>query len=44
LSDWAVWSVVEASAAEMGKENLGAHDLRRTCANSVGAAAATSNR
>jgi integrase len=32
LSDWAVWSVVEASAAEMGIENLGAHDLRRTCA------------
>jgi integrase len=32
LSDWAVWSVVEACAAEMGIENFGAHDLRRTCA------------
>jgi integrase len=32
LSDWAIWSVVEASAQEIGVENLGAHDLRRTCA------------
>jgi len=32
LSDWAVWSVVEKAAAELGVENFGAHDLRRTCA------------
>ena len=32
LSDWAVWSVVEASARELGIEHFGAHDLRRTCA------------
>ena len=32
LSDWAVWSVVEASATELGIEHFGAHDLRRTCA------------
>lgn len=32
LSDWAVWSVVQSSAAEIGIERLGAHDLRRTCA------------
>ena len=33
LSDWAVWSVVEQSAKEIGIERFGAHDLRRTCAN-----------
>ena len=32
LSDWAVWSVVERSAKEIGVERFGAHDLRRTCA------------
>lgn len=32
LSDWAVWSVVEQAAKEMGVERFGAHDLRRTCA------------
>ena len=32
LSDWAVWSVVEQSAEEIGIERFGAHDLRRTCA------------
>jgi hypothetical protein len=32
LSDWAVWSVVEQSAREIGIEKFGAHDLRRTCA------------
>jgi integrase len=32
LSDWAVWSVVEQSANEIGIEHFGAHDLRRTCA------------
>ena len=32
LSDWAVWSVVERSAKEIGMERFGAHDLRRTCA------------
>ena len=32
LSDWAVWSVVEQSAKEIGIEHFGAHDLRRTCA------------
>jgi integrase len=32
LSDWAVWSVVETSAREIGIERFGAHDLRRTCA------------
>jgi len=32
LSDWAVWSVVEASARELGIEHFGAHDLRGTCA------------
>jgi integrase len=30
--DWAVWSVVEQSAKEIGIERFGAHDLRRTCA------------
>jgi integrase len=33
LSDWAIWSVVERAVAELGIEHLGAHDLRRTCAN-----------
>jgi integrase len=32
LSDWAVWSVVEQAAEEIGIERFGAHDLRRTCA------------
>ena len=32
LSDWAVWSVVEQAAKEIGIEHFGAHDLRRTCA------------
>lgn len=32
LSDWAVWSVVEKAAKQIGIERLGAHDLRRTCA------------
>jgi integrase len=32
LGDWAVWSVVEQSAEEIGIERFGAHDLRRTCA------------
>lgn len=32
LSDWAVWAVVTEVAKEIGIENFGAHDLRRTCA------------
>ena len=32
LSDWAVWSVVQKSAEQIGIERFGAHDLRRTCA------------
>ena len=32
LGDWAIWSVVEASAKAIGIEHFGAHDLRRTCA------------
>ena len=32
LSDWAIRAVVTESAKEIGIENLGAHDLRRTCA------------
>jgi integrase len=32
LSDWAVWSVVERSAKQIGIEHFGVHDLRRTCA------------
>ena len=32
LSNWAVWSVVEQSAKQIGIERFGAHDLRRTCA------------
>jgi len=33
LTDWAIWSVVEQSAKQIGIERFGAHDLRRTCAN-----------
>ena len=32
LSDWAVWSIVERAAKQIGIERFGAHDLRRTCA------------
>ena len=32
LTDWAVWAVVTEAAKEIGIENFGAHDLRRTCA------------
>ncbi len=32
LGVWAIWSVVEQSAKEIGIEHFGAHDLRRTCA------------
>ena len=32
MSGWAVWSVVEQSAKQIGIERFGAHDLRRTCA------------
>jgi integrase len=32
LGDWAIWSVVEQSANEIGIEHFGAHDLGRTCA------------
>ncbi len=32
LSDWAIWSVVEQSAKQIGIKHFGAHDLRRTCA------------
>jgi integrase len=32
LGDWAIWSVVEQAAKEIGIERFGAHDLRRTCA------------
>lgn len=32
LSDWAVWSIVEQAAKQIGIEHFGAHDLRRTCA------------
>ena len=32
LSDWAIWSVVEQSAKQIGIERFDAHDLRRTCA------------
>jgi len=32
LRDWAVWSVVQQSAKQIGVERFGAHDLRRTCA------------
>jgi integrase len=32
LGDWAIWSVVELCAKQIGIERFGAHDLRRTCA------------
>ncbi len=32
LGDWAVWSVVEQAAKQIGIKRFGAHDLRRTCA------------
>lgn len=32
LSDWAIWAVVTEAAKQIGIENFGAHDLRRTCA------------
>ena len=32
LSDWAIWSVVEQAAKQIGIERFGADDLRRTCA------------
>jgi len=32
MSGWAVWSVVEQAAKEIGIERFGAHDRRRTCA------------
>ena len=32
MSGWAIWSVVEQCAKEIGIERYGAHDLRRTCA------------
>ena len=32
LSDWAVWDIVQQAAREIGIENFGAHDFRRTCA------------
>jgi integrase len=32
LGDWAIWSVVEQCANEIGIERFGAHDLRLTCA------------
>ena len=32
LGDWAVWSIIEQSAKQIGIEHFGAHDLRRTCA------------
>jgi integrase len=32
LTDWAIWSVVEKAAKQIGIERFGAHDLRRTCA------------
>ena len=32
VSDWAIWSVVEQAANQIGIERFGAHDLRRTCA------------
>jgi hypothetical protein len=30
LSDWAVWSIVEQSAKQIGIERFGTHDLRQT--------------
>jgi integrase len=35
LSDWAIWSIVEQSSKQVGIEHFGAHDLRRTCAETV---------
>ena len=32
LSDGAIWAVVTEAAKEIGIENFGAHDVRRTCA------------
>jgi integrase len=32
LGDWSVWSVVESCAKEIGVNDFGPHDLRRTCA------------
>jgi integrase len=32
LGDWAIWSVVEQPAKQIGIERFGAHDLRCTCA------------
>jgi hypothetical protein len=32
LGDWAIWSVVEQSAKEIGIQRVGVHNLRRTCA------------
>lgn len=32
LTGWGVWSIVEQAAKEIGLEQFGAHDLRRTCA------------
>ena len=44
LSDWAVWSVVEQSAKQIGIERFGAHDLRRTCAKLCRKSGGISNR
>jgi integrase len=32
LSTWSIWNIVQSSAREIGIEQFGAHDLRRTCA------------
>ncbi len=32
LSTWAIWSIVQGAAWEIGVARFGAHDLRRTCA------------
>ena len=32
MSGWAIWSVVEQCAKQIGIERFRAHDLRRTCA------------
>jgi integrase len=44
LSDWAVWSVVEQSAKEIGIERFGAHDLRQPAPSSAERAAVTSSK
>jgi integrase len=44
LGDWAIWSVVEQCAKEIGIEHFGAHDLRRTCAKLCRKMAAIWNR